>query len=298
VAGTQSPPELPAALADLRTRFNHALEREFDRLDAASPPAGRLIAAARYAALGGGKRLRALLTLESARVAAGNAEIDAFSAALPAAMAMECVHAFSLVHDDLPAMDDDDYRRGRPTAHKAFDEAEAILAGDWLLTYAFRLLAEAPLPPDVRIDLSAALGRATCGMIAGQSADIAGEQLPPGRVLLEYIHRHKTAMLLEAACVLGARSVSASGAIVSALGTFGQRLGLAFQIADDVLDATGNAAELNKPAGQAVLGLPESKRVAEAELSGALAALAEFGPEADNLRAIARLAVHRAWPTP
>lgn len=241
----------------------------------------------------GGKRIRPILLLESCRVCGG----DPTRATL-AAIAVECVHAFSLVHDDLPAMDNDDLRRGRPTCHKAFGEAEAILAGDWLLTHAFEILARYG-----DAELVGELSRATQDMIIGQAADLAGERQAPSESLVQFIHLHKTARLIEGCCRMGARLAGASSDRLEAIGAYGRRIGQAFQIIDDLLDATGDAARTGKKVRKdrdaakqtfpAVLGLSESRRRAVAEADAAMAALAPFAAEADRLRALARFVVAR-----
>jgi farnesyl diphosphate synthase len=267
-----------------------------------APP--RLVAAMRHATLGGGKRLRPFLALECAGLFGVTAE-----AALPAAVALECVHCYSLVHDDLPAMDDDDLRRGKPTVHRAFDEWTAILAGDALLTLAFAVLAreEAHADPAVRAELLAGLAQAAgaAGMVGGQCLDLEAEKLwsppQPSPAHVERLQAMKTGALIGFACEAGAILGRAPADARRALALYGERLGAAFQIADDLLDVEGEAAAMGKAArkdaGKATLvvalGLPAAKaRLAELEAE-ALAALAPFGAGTEALREAARFVVGR-----
>ena len=276
-------------------------------LDAAAaggaPP--RLVAAMRHAALGGAaKRLRPFLLLECAGlfgVAAG--------AALPAAAALECVHCYSLVHDDLPAMDNDDLRRGQPTVHRAFDEWTAILAGDGLLTMAFALLAapQTHADPTVRAELVVGLAEAAGagGMVGGQCLDLEAEKLAlpptPGRAHVERLQAMKTGALIRFACEAGAILGRAAPERRRALIVYGERLGAAFQIADDLLDTRGDAALMGKAARKdagkatlvAALGIDATKQrllVLEAE---ALTALEPFGSRAETLREAAAFVTRR-----
>ena len=271
-----------------QTRFDAALE-------AALPPAdtypARLHGAMRYACVGG-KRLRALLVY-SAGEALGLAPARLDSAAL----ALELIHAFSLVHDDLPAMDDDDLRRGRPTVHKAYDEGTAILVGDGLQTLAFELLAaDAGLPAEARTDMLRRLARASGsrGMTGGQQADLEAEGADLTLAEMERLHAHKTGALILACLELPLAAAQAGAEAREALGRFGRALGLAYQIQDDVLDVTASTGALGKTAGKdadankstyvRLLGL-EAARSRVAELFAmALAALDGFGPEAGPLR--------------
>ncbi len=266
------------------------------------PP--RLLAAMRHAALGGGKRVRPFLLLECAGLFGVGRE-----AALPAAAALECVHCYSLVHDDLPAMDDDDLRRGRPTVHKAFDEWTAILAGDALLTLAFAVLAReaAHGDPAVRGELIAGLAQAAgaAGMLGGQCLDLEADKLGlPARPDLAHVERlqgMKTGALFRYACEAGAILGRAGSSERRALVLYGERLGAAFQIADDLLDAEGEAAAMGKAArkdaGKAtfvsVLGAREAKTRLAAVGGEALAALALFGERANVLREAAAFVVKR-----
>jgi farnesyl diphosphate synthase len=291
--------DFQSALAHAARITEAALEARLvaDRDDAI----GRLVAAMRHGVLGPGKRLRAFLVIESARLF-GMAE----EASLPAAAALECLHAYSLVHDDLPAMDDDAMRRGRPTVHKAFDEATAILAGDALLTLAFEILAEEATHPDagVRVALIQALARASGanGMVGGQALDIAAEGAPSTDVVL-HLQRLKTGALFRFACESGAILARIDGAHRAALGAYADALGLAFQIADDLLDAEGNAEEVGKRTGKdaqagkatlvALLGPERARARLAALVAEGEAALSPFGARAQRLREAVRFAATR-----
>jgi farnesyl diphosphate synthase len=289
-----------------------AVERELEAIlsgkawpgEIARPP--RLLAAMRHAALDGGKRLRPFLVIETARLLGAEG-----AGALRAGCALELAHCYSLVHDDLPAMDDDDLRRGRPTVHKAFDEATAILAGDGLLTLAFDVIGDAPTDPDpaVRAALVVGLARAAGlgGMAGGQMFDLEAETArePLERAATERMQAMKTGALLHFAVDAGAILGRASAPQRQALGAYGRALGAAFQVADDILDAEGDEAQLGKRAGKdagrqkatlvALLGVAGAKRVRDDMAAKAEAALARFGPAADVLRAAARFTVHRAY---
>ena len=251
--------------------------------------------AMRYSLLSGGKRLRPLLCCAASEACGGTAH-----QALPAACAVEMIHAYSLIHDDLPCMDDDDLRRGKPTSHIVFGEGMAVLAGDALLTEAFAVLAQAkPRARYVASDLVTELARAagSRGLIAGQVADLEAEGRKPSEPALYFIHAAKTGMLLRAALKLGAMSAGATKVQVNALDRFGFALGLAFQIQDDILDATQNAKKLGKTAGKdaaagkmtfpALFGLEKSQALAEQWTDEAIASLKSFGPRGETLRALA-----------
>ncbi|MBV9743001.1 MAG: polyprenyl synthetase family protein, partial [Acidobacteriia bacterium] len=233
--------------------------------------------AMRYSLLAGGKRIRPILCMEAARTVSGT-----FCCALEAACALEMVHTYSLIHDDLPALDNDDYRRGKLTNHKVFGDAMAILAGDALLTLAFQVLAQLEAPPDRRARMIAELATAAGtvgGMIGGQVADLEGAGEPPTATLLETIHRAKTGALLRASVRLGAIIAGANDAEYEALSCFGEHVGLAFQIVDDILDVEESSAALGKTSGKdvqqqkitfpAVYGLETSRQMAEAECARA-----------------------------
>jgi farnesyl diphosphate synthase len=262
----------------------------------------KLLEAMRYAALGGGKRLRAFLVQQSGRIFG----VDRRAIGRVAA-AVECVHAYSLVHDDLPAMDNDDLRRGKPTVHKAFDEATAILAGDALLTLAFGLLGDTDAhgDPFVRCELVTRLAHAAghAGMVGGQMMDIAFERASPGLQEIIRLQRMKTAALITFSCEAGGILGRASAAARNALSAYGQDLGLAFQIVDDLLDAEGDPARMGKAAGKdasrgkptvvSILGTERARAQAEALAVQAAGHLDLFDERADLLRAAADFVVSR-----
>lgn len=260
----------------------------------------RLKEAIRYSLLSPGKRLRPTLVLLAAEACGGTGE-----QALPAACAVEMIHAYSLIHDDLPAMDDDDLRRGRPTCHKAFDEATAILAGDALQALAFQVLAGEIESAEVAARCCAVLASAAgaTALVGGQADDLAAEHFSGSLETLETIHRRKTGALIRASLLLGGIVAGAHERTLAALDEFGSRLGLAFQIVDDLLDVEGTTAALGKQAGKdstrgkltypAVLGVDESRRRAEALLAEACAALAPLGSAAASLEALARRVLER-----
>jgi farnesyl diphosphate synthase len=295
----------------LGTRFENALAEAATLTDAvldkliAVPPGleARVFEAMRYAALAPGKRLRPFLVLASARLFG-----VARHRALQVAAAIELVHAYSLVHDDLPAMDDSDLRRGRPTCHKAFDEATAILAGDGLLTLAFEVLAHADThgDPAVRSDLVAALAQAAGahGMVGGQMIDLIAEERPDLDIgAITRLQRLKTGALIAFACESGAILGKAPAESRAALRGYAHDLGLAFQIADDLLDVEGSAAATGKPVGQdaaagkatfvSILGVERARGQAELLVSQAVAHLDLFEERADLLRQAARFVVDR-----
>ena len=257
--------------------------------------------AMRYSVFSGGKRLRPILAMASYELLGGaGPEIAA------PACAAELVHTYSLIHDDLPVMDDDDLRRGRPTCHREFGDATAILAGDALLTLAFEVVAsEARVDPASRSEIvrELALANGSLGMVGGQVADLEGEGIRPSVDAIEFIHTRKTAMPLRAAVRIGALAAGASGRPLDSLTAFGEKLGLAFQIADDVLDMTGTAEEMGKAVGKdrargkmtypAAVGL-DGARVRTAALIGeAIEALVAFGDDAWALRGIADFVLKR-----
>ena len=264
----------------------------------------RLVSAMQHGTLGGGKRFRPFLVLEAAGLFGVSAD-----AALDTAAAIECVHCYSLIHDDLPSMDDDDVRRGRPTVHKAYDEWTAILAGDALLTLAFEILSAPAAHADagVRSDLVAGLARASggAGMAGGQALDLEAEKLGlPNQPTAEHVQRlqsMKTGALLAFACEAGAILGKAAPEQRRALAGYGACIGLAFQIADDLLDLEGDAAAMGKAVGKdaakATLHAASDAATARAQLAAleaeAIAALAPFGPAADTLREAARFVVQR-----
>ena len=286
--------DLAAYLAERRRLVEAALDRCLPPED--EPPAS-VHRAMRYSVLAGGKRLRPILVMAGAEAVGGRAE-----RVMPTACALELIHTYSLIHDDLPAMDDDDYRRGRPTNHKVFGEAIAILAGDALLTLAFGLIAsnaeqtgDARIVCDVVADVAQAAG--TRGMVGGQVVDIESEGRAIEAETLDFIHRRKTAALIGVSLRAGARLAGAAPAALAAVSEAGAALGLAFQIVDDILDVEGSLEELGKTAGSdqrkrkatypALHGLEASRRRARALIVEAKAALAPLGPAAEPLRALA-----------
>ena len=289
---------LPLAdfLRDARRRVDEALDRFLPPVDdPASPCPPRLAEAMRYSLMAGGKRLRPILALMAAE-ACGADPVEA----LPCACAVEMVHTYSLIHDDLPAMDDDDLRRGRPTCHKAFDEATAILAGDGLLTLAFETVVRYTRPPDASARCVRILAEAAgpSGMVGGQMADLQAEGRTDGTAtLLEAIHRRKTGALLRAPLTMGAVVAGASEVQIKALDDYGRAVGLAFQIVDDLLDVHGDEAKLGKRVNKdsdlgkwtypALLGIEGSRARAKGLADEAMLALEPFGDRSARLRALA-----------
>ena len=281
-----------------------AVERTLERLlPADGGPADRVAGAMRYAVTGGGKRLRPILALAACEAAGGTAE-----SMLEPAAALELIHTYSLIHDDLPAMDDDDLRRGRPTVHRAYGEADAILAGDALHALAFAVLATHPQGDSRaarRADAVVLVARAAgiSGMVGGQAADLAAERDPADATRLEWIHRHKTGALLSASAELGAIHAGAPAEARAALAAYGQGLGLAFQIADDILDCTSSADALGKTPGKdrvagkatypALFGIEDSRRRAERIVEAALDTLRGHDLLRSPLVELARFAVRR-----
>jgi geranylgeranyl diphosphate synthase type II len=293
--------DLKAYLRERTALIDAALDRWLPRIDVLPP---RLHQAMRYSVFAGGKRLRPVLIIAACEAVGGRPE-----RILPAACAMEMIHTYSLIHDDLPAMDDDDFRRGRPTNHKVFGEANAILAGDALLTEAFRLLADAEanrgVDPAVSLRVIETIARCagSQGMIGGQVVDMESEGAPVDFATLQYIHTRKTGALFLASIQAGAWLGGGSDGQVAALTRYGEMAGLAFQIADDILDIVGDQQELGKDVGSdqargkatypALLGLSEARRRAEELRDLAIAALEPLGAAAEPLRAIARYIVDR-----
>jgi geranylgeranyl diphosphate synthase, type II len=258
--------------------------------------------AMRHSVFAGGKRLRPVLCMEAGRMIAGSSPpgIEELGAAL------EMLHTYSLIHDDLPALDNDDLRRGRPTCHKVFGDAIAILAGDALQTQAYEILARLECPPEARVRIIETIARGTGtvdGMIGGQVADLEAEHTPPTAEMLEYIHRAKTAALITASIASGGIYAGAKDNEVTKLRAFGRAIGLAFQIVDDVLDVTQTSEQLGKTAGKdtaaqkatypALFGIEESERKADALVASALAELDDFGQRAQTLKDLARYLVER-----
>jgi len=285
--------------------------------------------AMRHSVFAGGKRLRPILCMEAGRMIAtktiatktlaakttATRKIANRSAGAPASLpagieqvgaALEMLHTYSLIHDDLPALDNDDLRRGRPTCHKVFGEAIAILAGDALQTQAYESLAQLICPPEARVAIIREIAHGTGtidGMIGGQVVDLEAERKKPDLVTLEYIHRSKTAALITASVVSGGIYAGATSAEIIRLRTYGQSVGLAFQIVDDVLDVTQTSEQLGKTAGKdsaaekatypALFGIEESLRKADALVDRGCAELNEFGQAASTLKELARFLVER-----
>ncbi|HEV2115967.1 MAG TPA: farnesyl diphosphate synthase [Terriglobales bacterium] len=258
--------------------------------------------AMRHSVFAGGKRLRPILCLEAARLVAGSLPqgVEELGAAL------EMLHTYSLIHDDLPALDNDDLRRGRPTCHKAFGEATAILAGDGLQTYAYEVLARLRCQAEQRVRIIEEIAHATGtvdGMIGGQVMDLEAEHKRADAATLEYIHRSKTAALITACVVTGGLYASGDEEQVDKLRAYGRAIGLAFQIVDDVLDVTQSSEQLGKTAGKdtatekatypALFGVTESLKKADALVEGARESLASFGERAETLQALAQFLVER-----
>ena len=294
--------DLDAFLARTRREVEDCLDHLLPGGDDDGAPR-EIAEAVRYSVFAGGKRIRPAIVLASARAVGGRAQD-----ALPAAAAIEMAHTYSLIHDDLPAMDDDDLRRGRPTSHVRFGEAIAILAGDALQALAFQALTEAPLPPGSRLDsvrrLAAACGPE--GMVGGQTLDMKATRRDPGPAGLEEIHRRKTGALFGASAALGALAGGAERSVVEALEAFGLELGLVFQIVDDLLDTEATTTQLGKSAGKdqaagkatypAIHGVDASRREAARRAEAAKAELRSAplgGPGAELLEALVERVLHR-----
>lgn len=289
---------LPAFFEEDRAAVDAALDRLMPA-ESAQPPS--IHRAMRYSVQAGGKRVRPILCLEAARIFAGDV-----AHVLPVACALEFIHTYSLIHDDLPALDNDDLRRGKPTCHKKFGEATAILAGDALLTLAFETLANAPVEPARRVAILshvAASAGTVNGMIGGQVADIEAERRAVLPEELEYIHRSKTAALIRASVASGAVAGGANEPDVARLKRFGETIGWAFQVVDDILDVEESSAALGKTAGKdaaqqkatypALFGLEKSRQFAVELETRAMAELEPYGASSDRLRELAELIVHR-----
>ena len=291
--------DLQAYMAVRGRMIDGFLESQMPSAD--TRPAG-LHRAMRYSLFAGGKRLRPILCIAAAEACGAVCEQVLFPAG-----ALELLHTYTLIHDDLPCMDDDALRRGRATCHIAFDEATALLAGDALLTLAFEWLAASPPPPpagplDLVRELASAAG--SLGVIAGQAEDMAAESLPPSPALLDFIHSHKTARLIRAAMRMGGLAAGAAAPALEALSAYGEAVGVAFQIADDILNATSTAEALGKPVGSdaargkltfpALHGLDASRARAAALVEDACRALARLPGHTAPLEALARHAVSRS----
>jgi len=276
---------------------NYSLQRILDLQDISS----ELKEALKYTLGTPGKRVRSVLLLWCCELVGGQVNSDAEIASA----AIEMVHTYSLIHDDLPAMDDDDLRRGQPTCHKAFDEGTAILAGDALLTLAFEILAKEINQPAVAVALIAQLAQdaGASGMIGGQMADLRAEENTGTKELVEYIHINKTAKMFRCAAAMGALCGGATQKQLDSLCEYGLHVGLAFQITDDILDETASSEQLGKTAGKdlkaekctypAVIGLEQAREVQEKLTSEAVEILKPFGPKADTLRQFATALLER-----
>ena len=296
---THSPSSAAGAVADPARLA--AIEAALDaaaKFDDRCPP--HLAEAIRYALLAPGKRLRPQLVLMAAEACGGDA-----AAAMPAAVAVEMIHAYSLVHDDLPAMDDDDLRRGRPTCHKQFDEATAILAGDALQALAMETLATGLQPPELAARCCAELARAAgpSALVGGQAADLAAESHAPGLEELQLIHERKTGALFRVSLRLGAMIAGATAPQLAALDQYARQLGLAFQVTDDLLDVAGEEAAVGKRLGKdagrgkmtypALLGVEASRTKAAELIAGAVSAVSLLGERGGPLVALAQFVGRR-----
>src|SRR5579872_1969838 len=290
----------------LKETLEHGQQLTDAALDRLIPPETQhpisIHKAMRHSVFAGGKRLRPVLCMEAGRMIAGSLPkaIEELGAAL------EMLHTYSLIHDDLPALDNDDLRRGRPTCHKIFGEALAILAGDALQTRAYEVLARLDCPPAARVRIIEEIARGTGtldGMIGGQVVDLEAEHTHPTPEMLEYIHRSKTAALITASLVSGGLYAGAKDSEVKKLHAFGRSIGVAFQIVDDVLDVTQTSEQLGKTAGKdtvaqkatypVLFGIEESERKADALVSAGFEELETFGEKAETLRELARYLVER-----
>lgn len=292
----------PSTLEKLWSDYGTRIETELDRIvPASSAPARTLWESMRYSVLAGGKRLRPLLSVAACLAAGGKGE-----AAIPAGCALELIHTQSLIHDDLPCMDDDELRRGRPTNHVVYGEAMALLAGDGLLAHAFQVLAR-DLPqhcPPARALLAVGeLAGATLSMVEGQVVDMQAEGKPVEADTLDFIHRHKTGALIVAAVRLGGHVADAPDSTMDQLTRYAEHVGLAFQIVDDILDLTGTAEALGKSPGKdlvahkatypALYGLDQARSEADRQIQAALDAIAPLGEKSAALGAIARFVSER-----
>lgn len=290
--------KLPPFFEEDRLAVDAALER---LLPAANAQPASVHTAMRYSVFAGGKRIRPILCLETARIFSAD-----ITPALHPACALEFIHTYSLIHDDLPALDNDDLRRGKPTCHKKFGEAMAILAGDALLTLAFETIGATPAPTERRVamltEISVAAGTVN-GMVGGQVADLEAERKAVDPQMLEYIHRSKTAALIRAAITAGALCAGADVEDVARLRCFGETIGWAFQVTDDILDVEESSAALGKTAGKdmaqqkatypSVYGLERSHQIANELATKAIAEISPFAERASRLHEIAEFLVLR-----
>lgn len=290
--------KLPEFFEEDRLAVDAHIER---LLPAESERPSSIHTAMRYSVFAGGKRIRPILCLETSRIFG-----EDVAPALYPACAIEFIHTYSLIHDDLPALDNDDLRRGKPTCHKKFGEAIAILAGDALLTLAFETIGASPVAAERRVamltEISSAAGTVN-GMVGGQVADIEAEEKRVGQEMLEYIHRSKTAALIRASITAGAQSAGAGAEDVARLRRFGETIGWAFQVTDDILDIEESSVALGKTAGKdvaqqkatypAVFGLERSHAIARELATKAIAELQPYGARAERLRSVAEFLVLR-----
>jgi len=290
--------DLKAYLRDKRALVDEALKTVFPEPEG---PSADIVRAMSYSLFAGGKRLRPILCMAGAEAVEKEGKT-----VLPLACALELIHTYSLIHDDLPVMDNDDLRRGKPTNHKVFGEAVALLAGDGLLTEAFRLMAGTPgVNPRTLLRVIQLVGSAAGyqGMVGGQVVDIQSEGKPVDPSLVEFIHSHKTGALIHASVTSGALLGEGTEERIKAISSYGERVGLAFQIADDILDIEGDTETMGKGVGgdaakrkitfPAVLGLHKAKDVQKQMVDEAVKALSLFGEKADPLRAIAIYIIER-----
>ncbi|MDO9529910.1 MAG: polyprenyl synthetase family protein [Syntrophales bacterium] len=298
-------PEKKISLDDYLKARKNIVDEALDRyLPGEDTFPSTIFKSVRYSVFAGGKRLRPILCMASAEAVGGNIET-----VLPVACALELIHTYSLIHDDLPVIDDDDYRRGKPTNHKVFGEDIAILAGDALLTEAFRLMSKREFvgetPPDrllaVISDISEAAG--FLGMVGGQVVDVQSEGKEVGEETLDYIHTHKTGAMITTSVRAGAVLSGAGKNEIDALSDYGRNIGLAFQIADDILDVEGDQETLGKDIGSdrsrgkvtfpALFGLEASRKKARELVDNALSDIAQFDSRAEPLRMIAKYIIER-----
>lgn len=292
--------DLRAYVEEKRKIIDEALDRYLPPIEGLE---GKVVEAARYSLFAGGKRLRPILCIAAHEACGGSSR-----ALLPVACALEMIHTYSLIHDDLPAMDNDDFRRGKPTNHRVFGEAVAILAGDLLLTYAFELMSEHGLDDNsghvMRAIHTIARASGFRGMVGGQMIDLACEGQEVDLATVEYMHVRKTGALITASVQAGAMLAGATDSTIDRMSRYGRHLGLAFQITDDLLDLTGNLEEMGKTPGSDIrkgkrtypflIGIEESRRIAEEHVKSALKALSDCDDKADPLRAIARYVLERS----
>jgi geranylgeranyl diphosphate synthase type II len=290
--------KLPAFLEEDRIAVDEALDR---LLPPETTTPETIHRAMRYSVMAGGKRIRPALCIETASMFDADRR-----AAIEVGCALEFIHTYSLIHDDLPALDNDDLRRGKPTCHKQFGEAMAILAGDGLLTLAFETLSKAPIPAErlVRVIREISSGAGTVnGMVGGQVADVEAEGKPVDAATLEYIHRSKTAALIRASATAGALAGNASEDDIARIRRFGEKIGWAFQVVDDILDVEESSAALGKTAGKdekqqkatypALYGLEKSKETADRLCAEAMAELSPYGARAEHVRELAQFLTAR-----